>query len=126
MQNDDRHIALQTLLLVDCVLNLARVDHVHDRRAKVKARMVHGHAKFVDGLLNASADVRAYRQDGVDVRIGLQASRLASQPASLSCEYFLVNVLIHICVYTHIFIGMRFSVSYFNSARIGISMEHLH
>ena len=32
-----RHVALQTLLLVDCVLNLASVNHVHNWRAEVKA-----------------------------------------------------------------------------------------
>ena len=74
VQNDDRHIALQALLLINRERSLTVCDHVHHAGAKVEASKMRISTNSFDGLDCSFAHVRANGQNTVDGWIGLQRS----------------------------------------------------
>ena len=72
VQEDDREIALQILLLVDGEHHLASLNGLEDVRAEVKRRQLHIHTSSLDGLHSGIGDVRIERQDGVNAGVGYQ------------------------------------------------------
>ena len=75
MQDDDRDVALQSLLLIDGVLHVTCVDQVDYCRRQVKTGKMDGGAHFCDGLGGSDTDVRASGQQRIDRRVSLQRRR---------------------------------------------------
>src|SRR4051812_49401308 len=72
LQEHDRQIALQVLLLVHGELNLARLDVLEHRRAEVERRELRVRAGARDRRLGRGGDVRVQRDDPVEGLVRLQ------------------------------------------------------
>src|SRR3954454_12598654 len=72
LQEHDRQVALQVLLLVDREQDVAGGDVLEDRRAEVERRELRARARALDRGLRRGGDVRVQRDDAVEGLVRLQ------------------------------------------------------
>src|SRR4051812_11104684 len=72
LQEHDRQVPLEVLLLVDGEQDVAALDVLEERRAEVERRQLRIRARTLDRRLGGGRDVRVQRDDGVERLVGLE------------------------------------------------------